>query len=225
MKKSLRSVLWMGSLALVLFFCARSLRAQDEPAAQGNPPPPPAQGEATQGAPPPPPPGQADGAQGRGMRFDPARMQERMLERMKDQLAPTDEEWSVIKPLLTDVAKQQMDMQRGRFGRMGMMGRMGGRMGRPGGPGGQGGPGADGQQGPPQGPPPGMMGPEDPATTSLTTALDTEGTTNKELKEKLETYRAAQKKKEAALKESRDKLRKVLTLRQEARLTLMGFLD
>lgn len=215
MKKTLRSVLWAGSLAVVMIFCARLLWAQDEPAAgQGNPPPPPPQDEAAPGnPPPPPPPGQFDAGPG-GRRFDPARMQERMLERMKDQLAPTDEEWSVIKPLLTDVARKQMEMTRGRFGRMGMMGRMG-RMGRPGGPDGQG----------PQGPPPGMMPAEDPAAKSLTDALDAQGTTNKEIKEKLTAYREAQKKKETELKEAREKLRKVLTLRQEARLTLMGFLD
>jgi hypothetical protein len=144
----------------------------------------------------------------RGFRnFDPAQMQEMMLERTKERLGASDEEWNVIKPLLSDVMKLQF--QGGRRGGMMFAGRRGGDQG--------------GDRGGDRGP--SRMEQQMPEATALQTAVENQGTPAADLKAKLEAYRAAQAKHEADLKAAREKLRKVLTLRQEAMLVLSGMLD
>ncbi len=187
-----------------------------------------------------------------GRNFDPARMQEMMLQRMQENLGISNEDWAVIKPKVQAVMQAQMKTRAG--GMMGMMGgRMGGRRGDgPEGPGGPGGPegnrqqqGQDPDQAPPppapgqtpgQGPGPnaGPGGPEgnrppwmqqSPEQTALRAAVESDKTSNEELKAKMAAYREAQKKNEDELKTSRENLRKVLTLQQEAKLVLSGTLD
>jgi len=164
-----------------------------------------------QNAPTPAPGAQQGPNGGRGGRrgFDLARM----AERIKENLDATDDEWKVIQPLVTDVLQTRMKVEAGMF-----------RMFR--GRGGQGGPGAQGGQGGQGGPAgPGNMMPSDPAADALSAAADNDATSKAELQTRLKAYRDEKKKNEAALKASREKLRAVLTLRQEAKLVLMGLLD
>jgi hypothetical protein len=136
-----------------------------------------------------------EGRQGRRGDFDPARWMERMMERQKEELGSTDEEWKIIEPLMKKVNDARMEMRAGGpgFGR-----RRGGEA------------------------------PADsgfPEYDALRKAVDTEGTSNEDIKAKLTAYREALKKKEANLEKAREDLRKVLTVKQEAILVLRGTLD
>ena len=142
-----------------------------------------------------------------GMRgeFDRTRMREMMAERLQQAVGCTSEEWKVIGPRVEKVTDLRMQPRM----RGGMMGRRG-RRGDPEGP---------ARPGRPGGPPPLKE------VADLTTALDSENTPKAEIESKLKAFRAAAKKREEALKKARTELREVLTLRQEARLVLMGILD
>jgi hypothetical protein len=140
------------------------------------------------------------GGGGRG-NFDPAQMQQRMMQRYQDALGITnDTEWSAIQPLVQKV----MDARRASMGNMGRM--FGGRGGRGGGGGG-----AFGQQ-------------PDPAADALQQAVDDNAPTG-QIKDLLTKYQASQKAKQAALIAAQADLRKVLTVKQEAAATLSGLLD
>jgi hypothetical protein len=144
-----------------------------------------------------------------GGNFDPAQMQQMMMQRVQEQLGITnDTEWSAIQPLVQKV----MDAQRAARGNMG---RMFGR-GGPGGPGG-GGPGGGG---------PGGFGQQqsDPAADALQQALDSSAPTD-QIKNLLAKYQASQTAKQATLATAQNDLRKVLTVQQEALATLMGLLN
>ena len=139
-----------------------------------------------------------------GGNFDPAQMQQMMMQRYQEQLGITnDTDWNAIQPLVQKVT----DAQRAARGNMG---RMFGR-GGPGGPGG-GGPGGFGQQ------------QSDPAADALQQALDSSAPTN-QIKDLLTKYQASQKAKQATLAAAQNDLRKVLTVQQEAQATLMGLLN
>lgn len=142
--------------------------------------------------------GMGPGGPGRGGQWDPARMREMMALRLREALACSDEEWEVIGPRVEKVAEIQFEARRARFG----------GMGGPGGPGGRGG-----------------MFQASPEAQALSEALDSEDTSNEDIKAKLKAFRDAAKKKEEELKKARAELREVLTLRQEARLVLMSILD
>jgi len=66
---------------------------------------------------------------------------------------------------------------------------------------------------------------EDPDVTALQTVLENKDASPEEIKAKLNALRTTRAKREAELKTAREELRKVLTLRQEAQLVLMGMLD
>jgi len=207
MKNVLRMTLLAGFAAMLMILGGQMLKAQNTaaPTDQSTVAP------ATQPAPGQPAPGARPGGGrgGRRQQFDPAQMQERIMTGIQERLGATDTEWTAIKPLVSDVFKAQ---QKSRAGMMGMFRGRGGRGGRGGGQGGPGGPG-------------GMFGAPSPEAEALQTAADNDSTANGELKDKLKAYREAQKKDQEELKAAREKLRKVLTLRQEAKLVLMGLLD
>lgn len=146
--------------------------------------------------------------QGRG-NFDPAQMQQRMLERTKEVLEVTDEtEWKAMEPMVQKV----MDLRRQSFSGMGR-----GMMGR--GPrGGDNPPGGD--QGQRRG---GMFGTPNPEADALQKAIDSKAS-KAEMKAALEKYQASRKTSQAALEQAQADLRKVLTTRQEAIATLNGLL-
>lgn len=135
---------------------------------------------------------------------------QRMNERLKTSLKVTDDEWSIIQPLLENVQKKQREV---------MMNRMAGMFGH----GNRGGGGADTANKPNR--PDRPERPTAPEIEALKTALETDGTPTDDIKSKLETVRAARKKAEADLNAACDELRKVLTLRQEAVLVMMGILQ
>ena len=182
---------------LILSTATGSLLAQNEaPAAQPG-------GSGAPGAP--------GGRQGRG-NWDPEQMRQRMMERVREQLAVKDgAEWSVIESRIKKISDSRSGMGRG----------FGGPGGGPGGPGGQGAPGGQGGQGGRQGR--GGFGQANPDAEVLQTALDS-GASADDIKVKLTAYRAAAKVKEGQLEKAQDELRQLLSVKQEARAVLLGLL-
>ena len=147
--------------------------------------------------------GQGGGRGGRG-NFDPAQIQQRMNERIKERFGSTDDEWKAIEPLVTKVNEARMASMAG--GMRGMMGRN-----RGGGQGGQGG-----------GP---RFGPEPSAEeTALSDAIEKDAAKD-ELKAKMAAFRKAKAAKEAELKTAQENLKKVLTTKQEAIALEMGLVQ
>ncbi len=114
---------------------------------------------------------------------------------LKERLEISDDEWVAIGPLVTKVFEIQ-------------------RAGRPsfGGRSGRGGPGGGQSSG-------------NPEADALSATLEKEDASNDEIKAKLAAYRAAREKREKQLKAAREELRAVLSVKQEARLVMMGILD
>jgi hypothetical protein len=156
-----------------------------------------------------------NGGQGGRRNFDPAQMQQRIMESAKERLEITDEtEWKAIQPLVQKV----MDAQRAVMGDR-IRGMMGGN--RRGGPGG-GGPGGDNNGGPGQrGGGGGMFGQASPEADALQRAIDGKASAT-ELKQALTKFVEGRKTRQAALEKAQADLRKVLTPRQEAIATLSG---
>jgi hypothetical protein len=148
------------------------------------------------------------GRPGRGG-FDPAQMQQRMMERYKEVLEVTDDaEWKAMEPLVQKV----MELRRQSFSGMGrsMFGR---------GPRGGGNP-PGGDQGQRRS---GMFGTPNPAADALEKAIESKAS-KAEMKAALDKYQASRKASQAALEQAQADLRKVLTTRQEAIATLNGLL-
>ncbi len=154
--------------------------------------------------------GQRGGGQdGGGQRnFDPAEMQRRRLERMKEQLGAPDDEWKVLEPKITKVLTAQRDAFSG-FGGFGGGGRRGG--GGPGG-GGPGGGEADNS-------------PVAVAQRELRTLLERENASAEEIDKKLAAFREARAKAAANLEAARKELKELLSAKQEASLVLSGVLE
>ena len=145
-------------------------------------------------------PGGGPGGGGQGMRggFTLERMQQMMLDRVKEELKPTDEEWKAMEPLVAPVVEKQMEMRMSSFRRMGRGGQRSGRTG--------------------------MEQNVDPAVKGLEDALASADTPAKDIAAKLKALRESRKAKEEALKKAQDKLREVLSIRQEAQLVLMDII-
>lgn len=139
-------------------------------------------------------------------RFDPEQMRQRMMERLQERLGADDEEWTVIGPRLEKVMELSREL-RGP-GMMALFGR--GR--RPGGRG----PGAEDE---------GERSPVVEAAQGLQSALEDSSADASTVKERLTEYQAAREKVRQQLTKAEQKLREVLTVRQEARLVLMGTLE
>lgn len=143
--------------------------------------------------------------QGRRQNFDPAQMQQRMLDRMKETLGVTsDDEWKVISERLTKVMTARREASTG----MGFGGRRGGQGGGPGGPGGAGGPGAASAN---------------PAVADLEKAIESGSASD--IKTKLAALREYRAKKQADLKLAQEELKKVLSAKQEAQLVVTGMME
>jgi Spy/CpxP family protein refolding chaperone len=142
---------------------------------------------------------------------------QRMAERLKTSLKVTDEEWTVLQPLIEKVQTKQRDSMMGRFSGFG--GRRGGGDGGSGGGGSTTG-GGDRGRGDRGGDRAGSA-----ESQALRTALESESTSSDEIKAKLAALREAQKKSAAELAAAREDLRKVVTVRQEAVLVTMGILE
>jgi hypothetical protein len=141
------------------------------------------------------------------------------IETIHQQVGFTDDEWSVIQPKLQKVLDAQTSLRvttiaRGGFG--------GGGMGGIGGVGGMGGGGA--------GPPAGAASttPVEPvqlAQQELAAALQVQGTANDLILARLKALRDARAKAKEKLTQAQDDLKKVLTIRQEAMLVNLGYLE
>lgn len=147
--------------------------------------------------------GNRGGGQGGGPgggNFDPAQMRQRMMDRMKEQLGATDDEWKVLLPKLEKVMEAQRNARGGAFG--GMMGGRGGR---------------GGDQAPTT-----TLG---KAAQELRATLENKDAKADDIAAKLKAYRTARDEAQAELAKAQKDLKEVLTLRQEAQLTLSGTLE
>ncbi len=152
-----------------------------------------------------PPGGGRGGRGGPGGGFDPAQMQQRMLENIREQMDVKDDaEWKIIADRITKVNEARRDIG---FGGGGMR-----RMFRP--------PGGDAQnadQGNRR-----RFGPEPGAEeAALEKAIDSKAP-KAELKAAMTKFRAAKKEKEAKLEAAQEELLKVVDTKQEALLLSMG---
>ncbi|TKJ34697.1 MAG: hypothetical protein CEE38_17665 [Planctomycetes bacterium B3_Pla] len=152
-----------------------------------------------------------------GRQFDPARMRQMMEQRMREQLGATEQEWKVLGSRVTKVA--ELGRQTSGFGRGGMMFGMGGRRGGPGGPGGNrfGG----GRPGAPDREPTAV----EKAQEQLRTVLEDTSATPDQIKTQLTALRKARETAKQQLAAAQQKLREIITVRQEATLVMMGMLD
>lgn len=139
-----------------------------------------------------------------GGNFDPAAMQQRMLDRAREQLGFTnDTDWNAVQPLVQKVMDARRESMTGRFG--------GGRRNRGGG--GDNGGGGGGQFGQPN-----------PDRDALQEAIDSNAPAA-QIKAALDKYRASEKAKQAKLQQAQADLLKVLNQKQEASAVLMGLLE
>ena len=148
----------------------------------------------------------------RGEGFDPDRIRQMMMERFQERLEASDQEWTVIQPLIATVMDRQRETSRGRggFGR-GFFGRGGDDGNRR-------------DRGDRDGNRPGRGGEDgDTELAALREAIESGDTAG--IKTALTNLRAAREKNEEALQEARENLRKVLTAKQEGTLVLFGLLD
>lgn len=175
--------------------------AQDEPA---PPPPPPA----ADGAPSAP---DANGGGGR-RGGSPEQFRQRMIDRLKTSLKASDDEMTVIQPLVEKVFLKQREASGNRFGGGGPRPPRGGGGDREG----NGGGGPDRRN---------WRGGETPEAQGLREALEKDETAPSEITAKLTALREQRKKAAAELASAREDLRKVLTVRQEAVLVQTGLLE
>jgi hypothetical protein len=139
--------------------------------------------------------------------FDPAQFRERAMNRLKEQLGATDEEWKAIQPKVEKVMNAQRESRGGGFGFGG-----GGR----GGPGGGGG-GGGGDQAPTT-----AVG---KASADLRTTLEDKNAAPETIAKKLSSLREAREKARKDVADSQKELKEILTQRQEAVLVINGMLE
>jgi hypothetical protein len=143
---------------------------------------------------------------GQGGNFDPAQMQQRMMERVREQLNFTnDTEWSAIEPLVQKVMEAQRDARSGGMARLFSRSRGGnnndGVVGR----------GNFGQQ-------------ANPDAEALQKAIDDNAPAS-QVKDLLAKYKVSQKARQTKLSAAQADLQKVLTVKQEAQATLLGLVE
>ncbi len=201
----LKQILKVCGLTAALCLGVATLQAQDNNGGQGGD-----QGGQGQGG------GRRRGGQGGqggqgGGNFDPAQFQQRMMDRIREELGFTnDTEWSAVEPLVQKVSDARRELGGGGMGRMFGRGNRGGGQG-----GGQGGPG--GGRG-------GMFGTPSPEEEALQKALDDNAPAG-QLQDALAKYRASQKAKQAKFEAAQAELKKYLSKKQEAHATLLGLVQ
>lgn len=150
------------------------------------------------------------GQRGQRGRWDPAQMEQRMMDRYQQELGFTnDTDWAAVKPLVQKVTEARRDVMAG-MGR----GMFGPRNRNRGGD----------QASNNERPRGGMFGQPNPDADALQKAIDDNAPTS-QIKDLLAKYKASQDAKRAKLKSAQDNLRQVLTTKQEAEATLIGLLD
>ncbi|HAU37635.1 MAG TPA: hypothetical protein DCX07_07950 [Phycisphaerales bacterium] len=145
---------------------------------------------------------------------DPEQMRQRMeqfrqqaMERMKEMMGASDEEWKVLQPRIEKV--QTLSRQ----ARGGMGFRMGGRRG-----------GRGGDQ-PPEAATDREQTDVEKKMSDLQKLLQNKDSKAEDIKTALTAYRDARAAVRAELEKAQKELREILTLRQEAQLVTMGMLD
>jgi hypothetical protein len=142
--------------------------------------------------------------------FDPAQMQQRMMERYKESFEVTNEdEWKIIQERIQKVTEARREVG---FGG----GRMFGGMR----PGGNNAPGEQGQGGGRRA----FGGEQNAAMQELQQAIESKATAE-QLKIKLAKVRDDRKQKQAKLDQAQEELKKVLNVRREAIAVTMGLLN
>ena len=136
---------------------------------------------------------------------------QRMQERMREQLGASQEEWKVLQPRIEKV--QQLQRQ-ARGGFRGFGARAGRRARRPG----------EGQR-PEAAAPVREQSEVEKKTEALRSLLDDETSGAPAIKAALDALRKARQQAQKELAAARKALREVVTVRQEARLVLMGTLE
>jgi len=155
--------------------------------------------------------GGGGGRGGRGGNFDPTQFRQQMIDRTKEMLEVKDDaEWKELQPRVEKVMDARRDASAGMV--RGMMRGMRRRGGDQGGGNDTGG-----------GNRPSMFGQSSPEADALQKAIDSKAS-KAEIKAALTKYLASRKTKEAELQQAQDKLRELLTPRQEAIATLNGLL-
>jgi len=158
--------------------------------------------------------GNGGGGRNRG-NFDPAQMQQRRLDSIRQQLEFTnDTDWSAVQPLVQKVLDAQQALRTGGGRGMFMGGRRGGNNGNNNNANANGNAGGRGGFGPQP----------SPEATALQQAVQNHASAD-QLKDLLAKYNASQKVKQANLATAQTNLRAVLTVWQESQATLMGLLN
>jgi hypothetical protein len=153
-------------------------------------------------------------------RFDPERMRERMMDRLREYLGAGEQEWSVLRPRVEKVASLSRQEGAG-GGRMGMMMLMMRR--RPGSSRGESR--DDDRRFGGFGPPGRERGEIEKAALALREVVQTGDSSSEQIREKLTALRRARENVKQQLDTARDELRELLTPRQEAKLVLLGIMD
>lgn len=148
--------------------------------------------------------------------FDRGQMMDRLAERYQEVLEVSDDEWSVLKPMVIGIMEKQFSGRSSRFSGFGRGGSRGGR-------GGDGNRGDRGDRGNRDRGDRGDRGSRGGDESALAKAI--ESGDDSKIKSALAAHRSDQKKKAADLKKARNELRQLLTLKQEANLVAMGLLD
>jgi len=181
----MNQLLAIGGMAAALFLGAGNVSAQNDNGGNGG-----------------------GGGGGRG-NFDPAQMQQRIMDNIKDQLGFTnDTEWTAIQPMVQKVMDARRNASSGGMGRLFGRGNRGGNN--------------NGNNGGRRG---GFFGgTPSPEAEALQKNID-DNAPAAQIKAALARYQASQKDKQAKLLQAQENLRKVLTVKQEAQATLLGLLE
>lgn len=199
MSKQKKGLIWVSLVLVVVMLVSLAFAAEEgtKPSPQGQRP---EAGRQDRGG--------GERTRGGGQReggFDRASMQERMLGMMKERVGATDDEWTIIKPRLEKV----MELSRNAGGMRGMFGR--GRSSR----------GDRGSREETEAP----TEPVQIAADDLQKTLDKEAPSAAEIKAKLAALRGAREKNKQELVIAQQKLKEILTVKQEALLVMMGMLE
>lgn len=157
------------------------------------------------------------GGGGRGGRgnFDPSQFRQRMLDNTREMLEVKDDaEWKELEPRVQKVMDTRREAGAGVMRGMGRMFGRGGRGGDQGGGNDSGGRSSRTSM---------FGGQSSPEADALQKAIDSKAS-KAEIKTALQKYMAARKAKEAELQQAQEKLRELLSPRQEAIATLNGLL-
>jgi len=154
---------------------------------------------------------------GGDMRSRMEEFRQRMADRMREDLGATEDEWKILQPRIEKVQTLQRDSRGGFRGAFGGRGR---------GPGDDRGRGPGDDRRPPDAAPDQQQQPDvEKKTEALRNLLDDQASSAQTIKAALDALRKAREKAALELATAQKELSEVVTMRQEARLVLMGILE